>query len=334
VLRWNGSNWSSYATLGSDWLFSVAMLSPTDGWIVGGRDTPSSTIQHWDGFGWTSVIDPTVQRLNVVRFVANTDGWAAGNNGVILHYVSLATATPTVTPTATRTPVPTFAGTVYSNYAPYLRYEYITATTATFTRTPTRTATPTRTPTQTRTPTRTPTPTRTLTPSPTATVCTSFPLRDGGFEAGIPNPYWDEHSTNFGTPLCTINLCGSGGGTAGPHSGSVWSWFGGTSLYEEAYAAQMVLFPNGGRATLSFWLWIGTANAPAQDYLDLKVDGIRQLHIDGSQQPQYATYTRVQVNLSQFTNGANHYLKFYSETGLAGRPTNINLDDAQLCAGP
>jgi hypothetical protein len=329
ILRWNGSTWSPAEVGDPNWLFSVAMLSPTEGWIVGGRDTPTSVIKHWNGISWSLANDPTAQRLNVVRFSSTTEAWAAGNNGTILRYGLNATATPTVTPTPTRTPVPTFAGTVYYDYAPYMRYEYVTATpTATRTPTPTRTRTPTPTPTRTRTPTRT------LTPSPTPTVCTSFPLQDGGFEAGIPNPYWDEHSTNFGTPLCTVNLCGTGGGTAGPHSGSVWSWFGGTSVYEEAFVAQTVAFPSGGHATLSFWLWIGTANAPSQDYLDVKVDGIRQLHIDGSQQPQYATYTRVLVNLSQFTNGGNHLLKFYSETGLAGRPTNINLDDALLCMGP
>ncbi|MCA9871967.1 MAG: hypothetical protein KC487_16495, partial [Anaerolineae bacterium] len=29
-------------------------------------------------------------------------------------------------------------------------------------------------------------------------------VADGGFEAGTPNPYWSEASTNFGTPICDV----------------------------------------------------------------------------------------------------------------------------------
>jgi hypothetical protein len=54
-------------------------------------------------------------------------------------------------------------------------------------------------------------------------------VTDAGFEAGSPNPFWMESSTNFGSPLCTAQMCGDGGGTAGPRSGSWWGWFGGFS---------------------------------------------------------------------------------------------------------
>src|SRR5690242_10237461 len=43
-------------------------------------------------------------------------------------------------------------------------------------------------------------------------------------------PYWWQSSTNFGTPLCTVADCTNGGGTAGPRSGNVWSWFGGVNF--------------------------------------------------------------------------------------------------------
>ena len=52
-------------------------------------------------------------------------------------------------------------------------------------------------------------------------------IQDGSFEAGSPNPFWTESSTNFLTPLCTLADCGDGLGTAGPRTGLVWAWFGG-----------------------------------------------------------------------------------------------------------
>lgn len=61
---------------------------------------------------------------------------------------------------------------------------------------------------------------------PLALTSTDLLGKDSGFEAGTPNPYWTEASINFGSPLCTVATCGSGGGT-GPHTGSWWAWFGG-----------------------------------------------------------------------------------------------------------
>ena len=52
---------------------------------------------------------------------------------------------------------------------------------------------------------------------------------DGGFEAGTPNPYWTESSTNFGTPICSFPGCG---GANQAHTGDWWAWFGGATSYE------------------------------------------------------------------------------------------------------
>lgn len=52
-------------------------------------------------------------------------------------------------------------------------------------------------------------------------------VTDPSFEAGSPNPFWGESSTNLGTPLCSIAGCGDGGGTVGPRTGTFWAWFGG-----------------------------------------------------------------------------------------------------------
>ena len=32
-------------------------------------------------------------------------------------------------------------------------------------------------------------------------------VADGGFELGRPNPEWAESSTNFGSPICSVQLC-------------------------------------------------------------------------------------------------------------------------------
>ena len=57
-------------------------------------------------------------------------------------------------------------------------------------------------------------------------------IADGSFEAGTPNPFWGEYSANFGTPICDVPGCGTGGGT-GPRTGAYWTWLGGISAYEE-----------------------------------------------------------------------------------------------------
>ena len=78
------------------------------------------------------------------------------------------------------------------------------------------------------------------------TTATDNLLQDPSFEAYTPNPYWSETSTHFGTPLCTLAKCSDGGRTAGPRTGSVWAWFGGTSSSSEAASlSQSVIFPTG-----------------------------------------------------------------------------------------
>jgi hypothetical protein len=62
---------------------------------------------------------------------------------------------------------------------------------------------------------------------------------DPGFEQGTPNPSWAESSTQFGTPLCSLGLCGG----PGPRGGTWWAWFGGTIGFEDALLTQTVAVP-------------------------------------------------------------------------------------------
>jgi len=157
-------------------------------------------------------------------------------------------------------------------------------------------------------------------------------IQDGGFEAGTPNPYWQEFSTNFGTPICDLATCGSGGGTAGPHAGNYWVWFGGISAYEHGYVSQALVIP-AGTATLSFWFWIGTTGGPVADYFNVLVDGHEVFRATANQQPQYSSYTLVTVDISNYADGAQHTVMFNSEI-MGTMTTNFNLDDVVLDSQP
>lgn len=124
-----------------------------------------------------------------------------------------------------------------------------------------------------------------------------------------------------------MQLCGSGSGTAGPHSGNWWAWFGGfLNGTKTAYLRQNLIIPQGS-ATLSYWLWIG-ARGSGGDYLDVMIDNTVVAHYTVSS--PYPTYTLVTHNVSQFANGAQHQVRFESTTYGNG-VTNISVDDVSLC---
>jgi hypothetical protein len=153
-------------------------------------------------------------------------------------------------------------------------------------------------------------------------------VSDGGFEAGTPNPVWDEASTNFGTPLCDVATCGTGGGT-GPRTGDWWAWFGGAETYEESSIDQDVDLPDGA-ATLGFWLEIPVALVPAQ--LDVLLDDNVVFSATQSYAGAYAEYSLVEQNVSAYADGGTHSLRFAAqESGAAnGAVTNFFVDDVTL----
>lgn len=81
VLHWNGESWFRIPNLLGDF-YSITMLSPTEGWIVG-----TGVILYWDGQMWNRINIPVTNSLNSVRMVSLTDGWIVGDNGTILRYV-------------------------------------------------------------------------------------------------------------------------------------------------------------------------------------------------------------------------------------------------------
>ncbi len=86
ILHWDGVTWRSVTTdppseLQRASLASVSMLSPDDGWIVGGNPG-GSLILHWDGQHWTRIASPVDAAadvyLNSVTVLPGADGWAVG----------------------------------------------------------------------------------------------------------------------------------------------------------------------------------------------------------------------------------------------------------------
>lgn len=69
-----------------DYYFDLQMLSPTNGWAVGGKDGEYGTILHWDGTSWSVDQEIGTRVLLGIHMRSSTDGWAVGKGGVIYHY--------------------------------------------------------------------------------------------------------------------------------------------------------------------------------------------------------------------------------------------------------
>jgi hypothetical protein len=149
-------------------------------------------------------------------------------------------------------------------------------------------------------------------------------VQDPGFEAGTPNPYWEEFSTNFETPLedC-VNSCDQNEGIL-PHSGSWWAWFGGTEFREYGWVQQNVTFPAARTATLDFYLEMPDAATPG--YLKVLLDGNLLFEATEADAYLYTNYSLVSLDVSAYADGGSHLLRFESTTE-AGDITNFFVDD-------
>jgi hypothetical protein len=152
---------------------------------------------------------------------------------------------------------------------------------------------------------------------------------DGSFENGSPNSDWNEASTNFGSPLCTIASCGTGTGT-GPNTGDWWAWFGGISAYEEGSLSQTVTIPSSSTAILTFQ-FENIVCADPSDFLEVRVDGNQEWIVYASN-PLCGVlgYSPVSIDLTEYTDGAPHLIEFHSITGQNGNTTNFFVDDVEL----
>jgi len=156
-------------------------------------------------------------------------------------------------------------------------------------------------------------------------------VQDPSFEAGTPNPFWTEASTNFGTPICDVPTCGTGTGT-GPRTGNFWAWFGGIGAFEEGSVSQdVVLAP--GVTEMTFWVETIVCDTAA-DFMEVLIDGNQVYVIDGSS-PLCGQlgYTQQAVDISAFADGGTHTLEFHSIVNGPGT-TNFFVDDVSIPSAP
>ena len=161
-------------------------------------------------------------------------------------------------------------------------------------------------------------------------------LQDPSFELSFGSEaYWEQSSTWFGTPLCTLAVCGNGAGTAGPRTGAVWGWFGGIAPQNEtAYLKQSIVqFPVCG-AKLQFYLWIGAARSGSDvnDRFTVQIDNTVVFSANATQRSSYLSYKLVTVDVSAFADGIQHNIYFTAQT--TGQVVTFNLDDVSLVSGP
>jgi len=150
-------------------------------------------------------------------------------------------------------------------------------------------------------------------------------IEDPGFELFTPNPFWTESSTNYATPLCTIDFCE----LAGSHTGLAWAWFGGTTQDEEGSLSQPVTIPPGV-TTLEFYFWIESVDqgSDANDRFTATLDDTTVFSTNATEGGLYPAYTLVSVDVSAHADGAVHTLAFTSVT--TGQFVNFFLDDVSL----
>ena len=162
-----------------------------------------------------------------------------------------------------------------------------------------------------------------------ATLACSEAVQDGGFEAGQVPTFWTQSSTQFGTPICSVALCGDGLGTAAARTGTYWTWLGGAKGVRDASVQQSVTLPPG-IARLRFYLWIGARSGNGTDVMRVRLDGT-PIFTATDATPGYDAYTLVDLDVSTFATGGSHLLRFESTTS---EVTSFNVDDVSLTACP
>jgi uncharacterized repeat protein (TIGR02543 family) len=155
----------------------------------------------------------------------------------------------------------------------------------------------------------------------------NFMVQDGGFEAGTgTSSPWQQASTNFGTPLCSVATCGA---FSIPRTGTWMAWLGGTHAAETATLTQTRLIDKGPKR-LTFYLWWVDAPDPAATF-KVYMDGVQIFSLAGANSVPYAAgYTQVAVDVSAYADGTTHTLKFEGINAAGAASTNVFLDEVAL----
>lgn len=153
-------------------------------------------------------------------------------------------------------------------------------------------------------------------------------IRDGSFESGTPNLYWEEYSYFSGTPLCNVGLCNGEART-----GSWWAWFGGANFNDagSAYLSQTVVI-TPGLATLEFWMKFKEQQAGEQGAGNFTVtlDSTIIFTANQTMTSTYANYTLVARDVTAFADGQAHVLKMAESDPNTDGYFDLFVDDVSL----
>ncbi|MFC3194506.1 hypothetical protein ACFODZ_09670 [Marinicella sediminis] len=155
-------------------------------------------------------------------------------------------------------------------------------------------------------------------------------VADPSFEAGTPNAFWNEFSSNFGTPICDAGGCGVGGGT-GANTGTFWTWFGGlTGAVEEGSVSQSITIPPAGTVTLSFAF--ESASCDGTGFMEVLINSSDQVFFIDQTDPSCGVlgYQTINVDLTAY-QGQTVDLEFHSITQ-GDANVNFFIDDIDVIA--
>jgi hypothetical protein len=161
-------------------------------------------------------------------------------------------------------------------------------------------------------------------------------LADGGFEraVGLPpaSPEWTGSSTEWGSPVCSVDACGVDGET-GPRTGDYWTLFGGTtgSGGESATLTQALVLPLSATVELRFHLRVGAVAAPFTDVLEVRIDG-SSLALYTEPGVAEAAYALQVFDLEPWADGALHTLELEFSGPAGGGFAAFNVDDIAIVA--
>ncbi|WP_386070736.1 hypothetical protein ACFJIW_08865 [Tahibacter sp. UC22_41] len=154
-------------------------------------------------------------------------------------------------------------------------------------------------------------------------------VRDGGFESGYQPTYWEQDSTNFGTPICDLVSCGNAS-----HTGAYWVLFSGTDTEAEAAYVQQTGYIDAGQKILRFYVWWESSVVAPPDpaaFFKVKIDGNTIFTLMPATAAAYhAGYTPVALDVSAYANGSRHDLRFEANNAATPAPTVIHLDDISI----
>ncbi len=146
---------------------------------------------------------------------------------------------------------------------------------------------------------------------------------DGGFEGGEPNADW---TVSDSSPLCSEATCGYNLA----RTGDWFAWFGG-GVTNEYSLEQSITFPADVQATLSFWLELAVVNSFSGGWCTVRLDEEVIASFNQDDADTYGgEYHQVEIDVSEYTDGAEHTLRFEGQQTSVLANFSVLVDDVSL----